>query len=157
MKNIYLFFIGLFFLVGCGSGENPSSTTSQKEETPTTIEAPKNISFIYEPMKGLEEPGSPRGKIYLQIENEKILVDEETIPGLTEANSASEEMKTNNIALAGTWWAGFGANYAAFFEGRKIIVKKEVVEELTEEMVAENPALAKPQIEVIKEINWPLK
>ncbi len=150
MKNIYLIIV--FFLFAFSScNHSETKTETEKQTLKKIVKKPENISFSYEEILGSEDMGNFKIKVFLEIDGEKHFLEEEGLPGLDEMMSPAEEMK-NNLASAGGWWAGFGVNYAAFWDSGKIIVKKETLEELTEEMIEENPELAKPMVEILKEI-----
>ncbi len=149
MKKLILF-LGIIALINCWSCTLDSS---RKTKVESEITKPKNISFSSKKIKGIDEMGGPKSKIFVHLDDNKHLIDVESIPSLKEMMSPSKEMK-NSLSSTGGWWAGFGANYAAFLEGDKIIIKKEIVEEIPEAILNKNPELLKPQVTIIKEIKY---
>ncbi len=109
------------------------------------------VSFSHETVRGMEDMKGPLSRIYLEINGTKHLLEEESIPSLGKPTSPADEMM-GGVASTGAWYAGFGVNYSAFLEDGEVIVKKEVIEEIPEEMIEENPDLAAPQIETIKAV-----
>lgn len=149
MKNLILILscISFFSFWSC-TYETKKSNVKEEIEIENII---KEISFSFETIKGIDEIGGPLIKIFLNINNEKYEIEEEGIANLKTMMSPSGAMK-KGLTSTGGWWAGYGANYAAFQEGNKIIIKKEIVEEIPEEILKDNPKLLIPQIKIIKEI-----